>query len=80
MVSKPSDMQLPESVPNPSFEPLLDEYSVSGNGSSDGNNSCIAGSNLKLRAPMERRYVLSTVVILLVTDDDHKILCADDRS
>ena len=61
MAPKPNGMQLPESVPNPS---CLDKYNASGNGTSNGNN-------MKLRVPMERRYVRSTVLILgfMISDD-----------
>lgn len=59
MVPKPDGLQLPESVPNPSFEYFPDEYTGSGNGNSNSNGG--GGNNMRLRVPMERRYVQSAI-------------------
>lgn len=58
MVPRSGDVSLPESKPNPSLDPLGDEYSsashaLDGNGSGNGSNGF---NKLKLRVPMERRY------------------------
>jgi pyruvate dehydrogenase kinase 2/3/4 len=61
MVPKPDGLQLPESVPNPSFEYFPDEYTGSGNGNSNSNSNGGGGNNMRLRVPMERRYVQSAI-------------------
>lgn len=53
MAPKPNEVNLPESVPNPSFAPLVDDFG--GNGNTNGGLS--NGNGMKMRVPMERRYV-----------------------
>lgn len=55
MVPKPDDITLPESIPNPSFGPLVDHGNVGG-GVGNGNGN---GNGMKMRVPMERRCVKS---------------------
>ncbi|KAF9443025.1 mitochondrial pyruvate dehydrogenase [Macrolepiota fuliginosa MF-IS2] len=60
MVPRSGEVALPESKPNPSLNPLGNDYSASqgldGNGSGNGNGF----NKLRLRVPMERRYYAST--------------------
>lgn len=54
------ELQLPMSVPNPTFDALADEQSgaVNANGNGLGNGN--GGNAMKMRVPMERRSVLPT--------------------
>lgn len=49
--------QLPVSIPNPTFDALADEHcgtlNTKGNGSGNGNG----GSAMKMRVPLDRRFV-----------------------
>jgi len=64
MMPRSGETSLPESVPNPTFNPLDDDYSVSqgldGNGNGIGNGTANGFNKLKLRVPMEKRYYAST--------------------
>lgn len=61
MVPRSGEVTLPESKPNPSLEPLGDEYTQShvldGNSGGNGNGAGNGFNKLRLRVPMERRYV-----------------------
>ncbi|KZP33918.1 mitochondrial pyruvate dehydrogenase [Athelia psychrophila] len=57
------ELQLPMSVPNPTFDDLADEQSgaVNANGNGLGNGN--GGNAMKLRVPMERRYYAATTEV-----------------
>lgn len=57
--ARPEEHSLPESIPNPSLNHMVDDFGNAANGSTIPINGLGNGFNkLKLRVPMERRYVV----------------------